>query len=92
MTGYLDDNPLNITPDFSNMPNLKTIYIPKCLVKMRVGGASNKSVNNIVQKMKEDYRAIKTHQVGGINTLLYKNLSKIGQFFAKNWHRLIDSS
>ncbi len=67
-----------------SMPNLKTIYIPKCLVKMRVGGASNKSVNNIVQKMKEDYRAIKTHQVGGINTLLYKNLSKIGQFFAKN--------
>ena len=23
----LDDNPLNITPDFSNMPNLKTIHM-----------------------------------------------------------------
>ena len=65
-------------------PELQTIYIPQCLVKMRVGGASNRSIKNILIKMKEDYQAIKNNQIGGMATLLVKNFSKVGQFFKKD--------
>lgn len=64
-------------------PNLETIYLPQCLVKMRVGGASNRSIKNIIIKMKEDYQAIKNNRIGGLVTLLVKNISKINQFFTK---------
>ncbi len=56
-------------------------YIPKVLVKMRVGGASNKSLKNILLKSKEDYEIIKDHGVGGVSTLALKNLRKLKQFF-----------
>jgi glycosyltransferase len=56
-------------------------YIPDVLVKMRVGGASNRSLSHIIRKSREDYRAIKTNRIGGLGTLALKNVSKIGQFF-----------
>ena len=60
---------------------LKFIYLPHVIVKMRIGGASNKSINNIVLKMREDYRALKHNKVGGIGALFIKNSSKLKQFF-----------
>jgi len=58
-------------------------YIPEVLVKMRVGGASNRSLKNILRKSQEDYRALKNNKVGGIGTLVWKNLSKLPQFFVR---------
>jgi glycosyltransferase involved in cell wall biosynthesis len=60
---------------------IKLSYIPEVLVKMRVGGESNRSVGRIIQKSREDYLASRQHGVGGIGTLLRKNTSKIRQFF-----------
>lgn len=60
---------------------IKLAYIPDVMVKMRVGGESNKSLRKIVQKSWEDYRAIRRNGVGGLGTLAFKNLSKIQQFF-----------
>jgi glycosyltransferase len=60
---------------------IKLAYIPKVMVKMRVGGESNKSLSKILQKSWEDYRAIRRNGVGGLGTLAFKNLSKIQQFF-----------
>ncbi|EPR74757.1 putative glycosyltransferase [Winogradskyella psychrotolerans RS-3] len=60
--------------------SLNFFYLPKTIVKMRVGGASNKSLKNILQKSKEDYRAIKANQTGNWWTILLKNVSKIKQF------------
>lgn len=62
---------------------LKTSYLPMCMVKMRVGGASNRSLKNIIQKMKEDYISIRNNHIGGVTTLLSKNISKIGQFLIR---------
>jgi len=62
---------------------LKFGYLPKVITKMRVGGASNRSLINIIQKTKEDYRAIRSNQVGGIFSILRKNTSKIKQFIFK---------
>lgn len=56
-------------------------YIPDVLVKMRLGGESNKSLGRILQKSREDYRAIKRNGVGGVGTLIRKNTQKIGQLF-----------
>ncbi len=55
-------------------------YLPKVLVYMATGGASNKSIRNIIQKSKEDYRAIRQNKAGSLLTLANKNLSKVGQF------------
>lgn len=55
-------------------------YIPKVITKMRVGGASNKNLANIILKSKEDLRAIKKNNAGNFLTLIKKNLSKIRQF------------
>jgi glycosyltransferase len=58
-------------------------YIPEILVKMRVGGASNRSLKNILQKSREDYRALRVNGVGGIAALAWKNLSKLPQFLRR---------
>ena len=64
--------------------NITTYYIPEVLVRMRVGGASNRSLKNIILKSKEDYRALKVNEVGGVPALFMKNFSKIPQFLFKN--------
>lgn len=64
---------------FKNTDN-KFKYLPKVITKMRVGGASNRSLKNIIQKTREDYRAITSNNVGGWISILLKNLSKIKQF------------
>ena len=65
---------------------INLVYIPEVLVKMRVGGVSNRSLRHIIQKSQEDYRAIRTNEIGGIGTLAMKNFSKLGQFL-KQSHR-----
>ena len=62
---------------------IKLAYIPEVLVKMRVGGVSNRSLRHITQKSREDYRAIRANEIGGIGTLAMKNFSKFGQFVKK---------
>jgi len=58
----------------------RAAYIPEVLVKMRVGGESNRSLGRIMRKSREDYTAIRRNGVGGVHTLALKNLRKIGQF------------
>lgn len=60
---------------------IKTAYLPRTIVKMRMGGASNQP-NLLLRKMREDYRALKINQIGGVSTLLWKNVSKFPQFLA----------
>ncbi len=58
-------------------------YIPEVLVKMRVGGASNRSLRNILRKSSEDLRALRRNGVGGVGALMWKNLSKLPQFLGR---------
>jgi glycosyltransferase len=60
---------------------IQPAYLPRVLVKMRVGGESNRSLERIVRKSLEDYRALRTNGVGGFGALAWKNLSKLGQFW-----------
>jgi glycosyltransferase len=58
-------------------------YIPEVLVKMRVGGASNRTLRNIVRKSSEDLRALRRNGVGGLGALMWKNISKLPQFLGR---------
>lgn len=60
---------------------LKFGYLPKVVNKMRLGGISNRNLKNIIKKFKEDYRAIRSNNIGGFVTLILKNTTKIKQFF-----------
>jgi glycosyltransferase involved in cell wall biosynthesis len=55
-------------------------YIPEVLVRMRWGGASNRSLARLLRKSREDLRALRRHRIGGVGALLLKNLSKLPQF------------
>ena len=63
--------------------NVKMTYLPKVVIKMRVGGASNRSLKNIIQKTKEDIRALKNNNIFWPSALFMKNFSKIPQFLFK---------
>ena len=59
---------------------IEPAYLRMVLVQMRVGGVSNRSLKHIVQKSKEDWHIIRSNRIGGLHTLAWKNLGKIGQF------------
>lgn len=59
---------------------LRPVHIPEVLVKMRLGGASNRSLGRMLRKSCEDYRALKANRIGGIGALAWKNVSKVPQF------------
>jgi glycosyltransferase len=68
---------------FLGVHKISTSYIPMIITKMRVGGASNKSIRNIYRKSYEDYKALKNNSIGGFYTLFLKNVTKISQFIIK---------
>lgn len=59
-------------------------WLPEVLVKMRVGGESNRSFERILRKSREDYRALRRHQIGGVGALVCKNFGKLNQLFIKS--------
>jgi len=81
------DKTLKIAADYDFMlrvltkRDLTVTYLPEVLYRMRTGGMSNQSIKNIFQKSHEDLKVIKRNGIGGINTLLMKNFSKVPQFF-----------
>jgi glycosyltransferase len=67
---------------FSN-PKTNSLFIDQTIVNMRLGGVSNNSLKNLIQKSKEDYHALRINKVGGLYALFVKNFSKLFQFVAK---------
>ena len=63
---------------------ISAAWVPDVLVKMRVGGESNRSIERIMRKSREDYRALRQNRVGGIGALACKNFRKLGQFFIRS--------
>ncbi len=85
--GY--DTRLRIAADYDAIlrwfsgAQITAAYIPRVLVKMRVGGESNRNLGRIMQKSREDLVALRRNNIGGIGTLAWKNLSKLPQFFRR---------
>lgn len=84
----LYDTSFHISGDYDGMLRFLTTgavrlgYIPKVMVQMKMGGISNRSFAHMIRKSREDYRAIRRHNIGGIGTLVAKNVSKLVQFKA----------
>jgi glycosyltransferase len=83
--GLFNDT-LRISADYDFMlrclsaPGAQAIHIPDVLVRMRAGGASNRSLAALVNKSSEDLRALRQNKVGGWFTLMCKNVRKLPQF------------
>ncbi len=61
---------------------LRIGYLPEVLVRMRMGGASNRGLGELIRKSREDMLIMKSHQLPfPLFALLSKNFSKISQFF-----------
>jgi glycosyltransferase len=79
---------LRIAADYDLMLRLfrqsdfRVSYLPKLLVRMRTGGASNRSVSALWRKSREDLGALRRSGTGGLGTLLCKNARKLPQFFS----------
>ena len=60
--------------------NIAVKYLPQVIYKMRLGGESNRSIQNILDKSKEDLRAMRNNKINNpFFALFYKNVSKIMQ-------------
>ncbi|HJU84226.1 MAG TPA: glycosyltransferase family 2 protein [Holophagaceae bacterium] len=69
---------------FMAKARIRTVHIPRVLVRMRLGGATNKSLRNILKGNLEGYRACRKN---GLKAPVWfiprKILSKVPQFFKK---------
>lgn len=83
------DTRYRISADYDNMLRIlwrgraKAAYIPEVLIRMRTGGMSNRSLLNMVHKSHEDYCAMRENGIGGFQTLLLKNVTKLPQFMLR---------
>jgi glycosyltransferase involved in cell wall biosynthesis len=62
---------------------IRMVYIPRVLVKMRVGGRSNGSLAKVIRRTWEDWLAMRRNRIGilgSVGSLVCKNLSKLRQF------------
>jgi glycosyltransferase len=86
--GPFDDR-LRIAADYDFVlrslarPNARAVYVRDVLVRMRAGGASNRSVKAMLRKSREDLWALKRNGIGGWPTLICKNLRKLPQFLQR---------
>ncbi len=87
--GYFN-NDFKIAADYKLMLRLlvkygiSTYYIPEVIVKMRMGGLSNRNLINLFIKSYEDYKAWKVNNLkGNFSIILLKNLIKMPQFFRR---------
>jgi len=69
---------------FLRQNDLRVEYLPVLITKMKTGGASNRSIRNIIRKSTEDYIIIRKHHLPHpLLVLAGKNFGKINQFFMK---------
>jgi len=84
--GFYDEN-FKISSDYDfiirlfKTKNLRIFFLDRFTIRMRIGGASNKNIKNILIKLSEDFSIIKKNKMNIIKTILFKNFSKISQFF-----------
>ncbi len=71
---------------FVEKHQIKLHYLPEYLVKMRLGGATSKNIQNIYRQDVETLRAFKENNLpgGSIMYLFWRYLPKIKQFFRKS--------
>lgn len=63
---------------------ISTFYLPEVLIKMRIGGKSNRNIRNIYLKSREDFFCLMNNKIRNpFKALLMKNISKLNQFIVR---------
>lgn len=62
-------------------PEARLAYVEHEFVRMRLGGASNRSLQAMLRKSREDLEIIRSNGVGGLATLACKNVRKLPQLW-----------
>lgn len=60
---------------------LTSTYVPEVMVRMRVGGVSNRTMKNVRKKWREDYRAMRKNGFGNLLTLFFKTMRPVAHFY-----------
>lgn len=69
---------------FMHKQGLSAYYLPGVLVKMKVGGISNKNIISRVKGLLSDFRAMRRNGIAvPLVTIFLKPARKIGQFFKR---------
>lgn len=79
---------LNIAADYEfvlralHIHGVKVAYVPEVFTRMRLGGMSNRSLENVVRKTRQDLRAWKLNgqAAWGVGAVALKNVTKLPQF------------
>jgi glycosyltransferase involved in cell wall biosynthesis len=76
---------LELMVRFLAVHKIRAKYIPEVLVKMRLGGTTNRSLSNIVKQNKEILHALKSHGLRSsiVKLILNKTVSRGLQFFVR---------
>ena len=88
-TGEYFDTSLKIAADYDfmmrilNKYSINPLYLPEVLVKMRVGGTSNRNLKALIRKSKEDMLVMRRNGLNPWSTLFFKNFKIFGQIFKK---------
>lgn len=61
-------------------PGFKKIYLNQIIVRMEIGGISNRNLRSLLLKSKEDRAVMKLHGMNPCITLTFKVLRKVKQF------------
>ena len=73
-----------LTMRFLEIYRINAVYIPRIIVRMRVGGASNQSLSNIIKGNIEAYNACKKNHLSILPIFnILKILSRVPQFFSR---------
>jgi len=74
----------DLTMRFLSIFKIKSVYLPKVLVKMRIGGATNRSLANIIKGNIEAYQICRKNGLKVSPLFVFtKILTRIPQFFSK---------
>ena len=88
-SGEYFDTSLKIAADYDfmmrilNKYSIKPVYLPEVLVKMRVGGTSNRNLKALILKSKEDRLVMRRNGLNPWTTLFFKNFKIFGQIFKR---------
>jgi len=64
--------------------NITSVYIPKVLVKMRIGGSTNKNMANIIKQNREIYRAGIKNEIPLMPFfVINKTINRLRQYLSK---------
>ena len=74
----------DLTMRFLSVCKIKSVYLPTVLVKMRIGGATNRSLANIIKGNIEAFRVCRKNGLGVTPFfVIAKILSRVPQFFSR---------